>query len=199
MTGIAGCTKRSQIQPGQQQAWQAMRILRRFTLPQLLTTCPRLAHRTARAYLARLRRCGYVVRVARRISGQPGGADSYSLVRNSGPQAPIARKATVSVFDPNTGLAWGDGGAQLDEAARVPDLPPPTNTMRAALVLLLDGLPPQHVLPDPSNAGALAAVMKALRKRGLVDEAGALTDAGREMALAGRAVWAQICPPGWQP
>lgn len=199
MTGIAGCTKRSQVQPGQQQAWQAMRILRRFTLPHLLTTCPKLAHRSARAYLARLRRCGYVVRVARRISGQPGGADTYSLVRNSGPMAPILRKASVSMFDPNTGLAWGDGGVQLDEPAHVPDLPPPTDTMRVALICILEGRPPQSVLPDPTNGGALAAVMKALRKRDLVDQAGALTEAGHVIAVADQAACAAVCPPGWQP
>lgn len=163
-----------------------MRILRHFTLPQLLTTCSALGHRTARHYLARLRRCGYVIRVARRVSGRPGGADTFSLVRNSGPLAPIMRSASVSVYDPNTGKAWGDGGVLLDEVARPPVLPAPTSTMRAALLCMLDGRPPQSVLPDPTNGGAWAAVLKALRKRDLVDQAGALTDAGRAMAQAAK-------------
>lgn len=200
MPGIKGCVKRSQVQPGQQQAWQAMRILRRFTLPQLLTTCPKLAHRTARHYLGRLRRCGYVERVARRMSGVPGSYDTYALRRNTGPLAPITRKGSLTMYDPNTQDVWGDGGVLVSpDEPQAAALPKPTETMRAWLVCLLEGRRPHLVLHDPDNCGAAAAVLNALRKRDLVDAAGALTAAGRLMAEADLAHWKAVCPPGWKP
>lgn len=183
MPGTKGCVKRRQNQPAQQQAWQAMRILRRFTLPQLLVTCPALAHRTARHYLARLRRCGYVAKVADRATGQVGSFDVYGLRRNTGPLAPIARKGSVSMYDPNTQDVWGDGGAlvPLDETvpAKQIRLKP---VSKAWLVALLHGRRPQLMLADPDSAGSAGTVIKALRNRGLVDADGALTEAGRALA-----------------
>jgi hypothetical protein len=183
MPGTKGCVKRRQTQPAQQQAWQAMRILRRFTMPQLLTTCPALAHRTARHYLARLRRCGYVAKVAGRATGQVGSFDVYGLRRNTGPLAPIARKDSVTMYDPNTQDVWGDGGVlvPLDETvpAKQPRLKP---VSKAWLVALLQGRRPQLLLADPDSAGSAATVTNALRKRGLVGDDGALTEAGHALA-----------------
>lgn len=200
MAGVKGCVKRSQVQPGQQQAWQAMRILRRFTLPQLLTTCPKLAHRTARHYLGRLRCCGYVERVARRLSGVPGSHDTYALRRNTGPVAPITRKGSLTMYDPNTQDVWGDGGVLVPpDEPRPAALPKPTNTQRAWLLCLLEGRRPQMALTDEHNTGAAAAVVKGLRTRGLVDQAGALTEAGLAMAKEDQALVDKACPPGWKP
>ncbi|GCL64332.1 hypothetical protein [Pseudaquabacterium pictum] len=185
MAGVKGCVKRSQFQPGQQQAWQAMRILRRFTLPQLLTTCPLLAHRTARHYLGRLRRCGYVERVARRMSGVPGSYDTYSLRRNTGPVAPITRKGSLTMYDPNTQDVWGDGGVLMPpDAPPEPKLSPLKPASVRWLALAAAGRRPEGALPDPENTGARAAVLKALRNRDLVDERGDLTPAGRAIGLA---------------
>lgn len=179
--GIKGATKRSQVHPGQQQVWQAMRIMRRFTHVDLQITCPLLGAEASRHYVSRLRHCGYIQRVALRRPGQPGSRDTFALVRDTGPVAPVLRHASCSVLDVNTGKAWGKGGVELPvtPAARVRPL---TRPMRLALAALLAGRPATDALTDPGNAGCLAVLLGSLRKRDLVDATGALTDLGRAVA-----------------
>lgn len=74
--------------------WQAMRILRRFTVGELQVTSE--CHPpVARMYLCGLARCGYVKPLAGR-----GPAASYQLLKNTGPRYPrIGRDGTL--YDPN--------------------------------------------------------------------------------------------------
>jgi len=202
--GVHGTVRTRSQHPATQQAWQAMRILRRFTVQQLVVTSPALRYSLASRYALRLRRCGYLVLAAKRHLGQPGVHDVLQLVRNSGPLAPIARhlpievtvpgsdeiKTLVAVFDPNTATTWAAGGLRVDQPAvanPLRPLPPPTALQQAALRCLLAGQPAAAALADPHNNGAVARVVTGLRQRGLVDAAGALTDAGRAMAQAGAA------------
>jgi len=190
MAGVNGTLKTRQHHPGTQQAWQAMRILRRFTVEQLVVTSPALRYKAACRYAYRLRQCGYLVLATKRPLGQPGMRDVLQLVRNSGPLAPIPRHAAVQVFDPNTNTTWAAGGLQVDQPAparAVLPVPPPTPAQLRAVALLAAGRDPGLALADPDNTGAVARVLTGLRLRGLVDGAGALTPAGHDLARSGGA------------
>ena len=85
-----------------QRVWQAMRILRRFTIPQLQATAGEngksVYYVHVHRYLAALRRAGYVFLV-RHYSGRPGEHAVFRLALDSGPLRPLARQGMV--FDPN--------------------------------------------------------------------------------------------------
>jgi hypothetical protein len=83
-------------------AWQSMRILRMFTLPDLIATAE-IGESNVMAYVARLERSGYLRCIQPRQSGRKGGHASWRLIRNSGPYAPRLTRAGA-VFDPNTTL-----------------------------------------------------------------------------------------------
>lgn len=81
-------------------AWQAMRVMRRFTVTDLVTTsgigednCSKYVRRLARAKFLRLSKA--------RACGVPGSCHVWLLVRDSGPRAPILR-TDGTVYDPNT-------------------------------------------------------------------------------------------------
>lgn len=76
-----------------------MRVLRRFTLPDLISTAE-IGAANAKAYLIALRRTGYVRRIQAQRPGK-GGHAIYALARNTGPRAPMAR-ANATVWDANT-------------------------------------------------------------------------------------------------
>lgn len=88
--------------------WRAMRLKGKFTLPALLELATRdetQAESTAGRYLRALERAGYVMRLSRRETGTSmtsNGFIRWSLIRDTGEQAPIAR-GDGSVYDPNTG------------------------------------------------------------------------------------------------
>lgn len=184
--GVQGALKRRQHHPGIQQVWQAMRIMRRFSLPELVTTTtPPVAYKTAAKYVARLRRCGYVRLTQPRHLGQPGSRDQLALVRDTGPAAPIPRHQAVAVYDPNTGRNWGDGGAALAETLPVPKarpMTPPSALQLRTLRGLAEGRTLQASVPHPENNGVVYAMRSSLRLRGLIDEQDALTEAGRSLA-----------------
>jgi hypothetical protein len=80
--------------------WQAMRIMREFSTPDLAATCELKNHRVALAYISALRRAGYV-RTRQPQRGQHVPA-IHTLIRNSGPKAPAIVRKGVFVWDPNT-------------------------------------------------------------------------------------------------
>lgn len=107
--------------PMLQRVWQSMRILRRFDTGQLQATAE--AGETAVAkYVKALRQAGYLRVEVARVSGRPGSRDQLALVRNSGPLAPIRRRDSTGVFDPNTRCVWGLDGKLLEDAP--PPAPP---------------------------------------------------------------------------
>lgn len=69
-------------------AWQAMRILRVFTLPQLQAVCE-MKRDNAIVFVHRLRRAGYLTTRSPSSRGTPGVCAMYRLVRDSGPLCPI--------------------------------------------------------------------------------------------------------------
>lgn len=85
--------------------WRAIRILKKFSAPQLLELAACDDHipdpSAARRYVARLADAGYVVRLPAR--GSSRAPYRYLLVRDTGVEAPVVRRKTRDVFDPNTG------------------------------------------------------------------------------------------------
>ncbi|WP_157468233.1 hypothetical protein [Desulfatibacillum aliphaticivorans] len=69
-------------------AWQSMRILRRFTIPDLCRTSGAGLNNLQR-YLRQLLIHGFVAEVGEYKGGRPGSARNYRLVRDNGPNHPV--------------------------------------------------------------------------------------------------------------
>lgn len=80
--------------------WQAMRILRQFTVLDLVATCELKNRRIASAYLSYLRRAGYISTTQQRTHLHEPAI--HRLVRNSGPHCPAVIRRNTTVWDPNT-------------------------------------------------------------------------------------------------
>jgi hypothetical protein len=83
--------------------WQAMRILREFTIGELIAVCDLDGRRRAavQTYISQLRRAGFV-RVAR--AGHQGRHEpnTFRIARNTGPQPPAIVRYGAAMYDPNT-------------------------------------------------------------------------------------------------
>lgn len=88
--------------------WRALRMARKATIPDLVEIAQsgkeRDAYNNANAYLRRLVLAGVAVELPTRAKGfapTSPGFNRYALIRDLGPQAPIA--TATHVFDPNSG------------------------------------------------------------------------------------------------
>lgn len=71
------------------QIWQSLRILRRFTLPDVCRTIPEGAkYANVRKFVSNLHRHGYVAKAAGYTSGRAGSYQVYTLVKDVGPNYP---------------------------------------------------------------------------------------------------------------
>lgn len=88
-------------QTRRQRLWQAMRIMRQFSVNELLAVCECTGSwRSVHAYLSVLRRAGYVrVTPGDRTRHQPS---RYYLVRDTGPHNPSVIHRGTAVWDINT-------------------------------------------------------------------------------------------------
>lgn len=100
MSGTAGMTQRSPMRERQarQRIWQALRVMREFTVAEIIATAEASATNT-RHYLRSLAKADYVLCVRSRHSGYSGGHALWRLVRDTGPYAP--RIGARGVQDPN--------------------------------------------------------------------------------------------------
>lgn len=89
--------------------WQAMRVMRRFTVAEIMATAE-VGASAATKYVRFLTAGGYLRCVQARRSGYTGGHAQYQLLRDTGPCAP--RIGKYGVRDPNT-----------QPVARVPTVP----------------------------------------------------------------------------
>jgi hypothetical protein len=80
----------------QYKLWRSMRVLRRFTVPDLIATAPGTKRKSVQCYVVRLARVGYLAREPR----EGNDIQIYRLVRNTGPYAPMLRRGDA-VYDPN--------------------------------------------------------------------------------------------------
>lgn len=97
------------------QAWQSMRIMRRFTRAAVLTTAD-IKKSNLGKYVNALRHAGYL-RVARAsISGKAGSHEVLELIKDTGPKAPIVGN-DGQVFDPNDQKLYGSQVAAQKQCA----------------------------------------------------------------------------------
>lgn len=82
-------------------AWQSMRMLRQFTISELVATAEISASNIDK-YLRVLRACGYVRTTQAKRNGSKGGHQRYLLVKDTGPNPPRCWSNGV-LYDPNTG------------------------------------------------------------------------------------------------
>lgn len=75
-------------------AWQSMRILRRFTIQDLVATAE-IGISNVRVYLRGLERAGYVRRETDRCSGYRHACAVFRLIQDTGPQAPTLHKGQI--------------------------------------------------------------------------------------------------------
>lgn len=83
-----------------QQAWNSIRVLKRFTSAQIEATAE-IQEENLRKYLKALDRAGYLVLCRPKQNGKPMGHAVWRLARDSGPRAPLVRFDGSGVYDPN--------------------------------------------------------------------------------------------------
>lgn len=69
-------------------AWQSMRILRRFTIPDLCRTAGARTN-NMRKFVRALARHGYVGKFGGYVSGRSGDYQAWRLIRDTGPDYPL--------------------------------------------------------------------------------------------------------------
>lgn len=110
-SGVTGPT-RAPRQPRRvairQRAWNAMRIKRTFTVPEITTAIAREGdgdvQESLRRYFNELAKDGYLVRAVRRQPGTAQGSNGFvrfSLVRDTGPLAPVWSRKLDGIHDFN--------------------------------------------------------------------------------------------------
>ena len=91
-------------------AWQSMRMLRQFSIPDLVATAEIGAENAAK-YVRGLERAGYLRVGQPQRAGVKAGHAIYRLVRDSGPRAP-RMQSNGQTYDPNQqqrhegGIRW---------------------------------------------------------------------------------------------
>ncbi|RQO63133.1 hypothetical protein DBR47_00745 [Paucibacter sp. KBW04] len=109
MTRKTGAYNKSSVAPGLQRAWQSLRILRTCTRGDISATAE-LADATVRAYVSALIKAGFIKVTRPRTRRYAGVQEVITLVRNTGPIAPIARADGNGVYDRNTDTTWNNKG-----------------------------------------------------------------------------------------
>lgn len=103
--GAKGTHHRTSGSEVRSQAWTSMRVMRRFTVGEIVATGS-IGEDNARRYVRALERAGYLTRVRDVVIGEIGSCIIYGLVRDTGPLAPIAW-LTGGCYDPNKRRAFG--------------------------------------------------------------------------------------------
>ncbi len=87
--------------------WQSMRVLRRFTLPDLVATTG-ASRENAKKYVRGLVRAGYLRCLSPYARGRKGGHAVWMLARDTGPHAPRLQ-ADGQTYDPNERRVYPGG------------------------------------------------------------------------------------------
>jgi len=72
-----------------QKIWQSMRIMKRFTIPDIMRTVPGSTYTNVYKFFNRLEKSGYVGKVGVYVSGRPGEYQGYALLKDTGPVMPV--------------------------------------------------------------------------------------------------------------
>jgi predicted transcriptional regulator len=84
--------------------WSAMRILKKFTLGEILTLAGAGSESNAQHYIAALAGAGYLRQMPRREHGTSltsNGFKRWQLIRDTGPAAPVWSVGRGELYDPN--------------------------------------------------------------------------------------------------
>lgn len=83
--------------------WRSMRVLRRFTLPELVSTVTTTTQKSIYTYVWRLKRAAYLA------SDRPKKTERtvFRLLRDTGPYAPMLRR-DGTVYDANKKAVFGE-------------------------------------------------------------------------------------------
>lgn len=108
----------------QDRLWRAMRVMRRFTLPELIMAA-RSTRRSAETFVNALLRAGYLRNIARG-NARTGTWSVYVLARGGGVLTPSIRHRRCAdtgcllkhLFDPNSGLSTDIGAGTSANRAR---------------------------------------------------------------------------------
>ncbi len=89
MAGIKGMVASSpRKNTSRRKVWQSMRILRRFSVPDLCRTSGAKTN-NVRKFVLGLLKHGYVAKISDNLSGHAGSYHAYRLVRDVGPEYPM--------------------------------------------------------------------------------------------------------------
>jgi len=103
MSGSQGKSRMAEKEKSpRQRAWQAMRILPRWTLGDI-ESCAEIGRSNIDKYLAALLAARYVRCIEPRKSGVKGGYAVFRLIRNTGPRCPVTKNYGSVIRDSNTG------------------------------------------------------------------------------------------------
>lgn len=102
--------------------WQSMRILRRFTVADLLRTLSHLedgvSHTNAGKFVQRLTAHGYLAKVGNFKGGRPGDFQQYQLVIDNGPEYPVTCQRCGQFVTEKTCVAAGEETKKETEKER---------------------------------------------------------------------------------
>lgn len=90
MSGTKGM-QHTRIRPAaiRNNIWRSMRIMRRFTMPDIMRTVPGLKYVNLRKFVRTLLNHGIIAIQSSNVSGRAGSYAQYRLVTDSGPACPI--------------------------------------------------------------------------------------------------------------
>ncbi|MDW7643412.1 MAG: hypothetical protein SCI25_00045 [Desulfuromonadales bacterium] len=89
MSGIKGMHhKTTRTNTLRRKVWQSMRIMRRFSIPDLCRTVPGAAYGNVRKFVSGLEKHGVIAKHGRYIGGRAGEYQIYRLVKDDGPEYP---------------------------------------------------------------------------------------------------------------
>ena len=94
------CNLHNRVKTARQRAWNAMRVLKEFTLLDLEMSAE-IAPDNIRKYVNALHRAGYLRQRRPKQNGKDGGSVIWRLVNHTGPLAPILRSDGSGMYDPN--------------------------------------------------------------------------------------------------
>jgi len=97
--------QRRRVNPLRTKLWRAMRILRDFTIGDLLAVCEVSSRASINTFCFQLRRAGYLMQ---RRSPRRHGEARYRLLRNTGPESPIYVRSRGLFWDPNDEKEYAD-------------------------------------------------------------------------------------------
>jgi len=101
MARTKGARTMSPQQNARYRAWRSMRMLRQFSVPDLMATAE-IGQSNVGKYLQALNACGYLRIIKEKRDGSRGGHVRYMLIKNTGPNQPRCR-SDGTLYDPNTG------------------------------------------------------------------------------------------------